>query len=73
MALLNGLKKVVRKASGRPPPRLLTVEKAWHLTPNMIRVDFTGPELDGFPGGNCKLMLPEPGESREAFADRLVN
>ncbi|MEM7058041.1 MAG: siderophore-interacting protein [Pseudomonadota bacterium] len=74
---MNDLKKVVRKVSGRPPPRLLTVEKAWFLTPNMIRVDFTGPELDGFPegreGGNCKLMLPEPGESRAAFADRLIN
>ncbi len=41
----------------------------------MIRVCFAGPELEGFPegreGGNCKLMLPEPGESRSDFAKRL--
>ncbi|MEM7522379.1 MAG: siderophore-interacting protein [Pseudomonadota bacterium] len=77
MTVLSGIKQAVRKASGRPAPRLLTVERAWRLTPNMIRVVFTGPELDGFPegreGGNCKLMLPEPGESREDFASRLVN
>ncbi|MEM9138553.1 MAG: siderophore-interacting protein [Pseudomonadota bacterium] len=77
MTIISGLRKAVSKAAGRPAPRLLTVEKAWFLTPNMIRVDFTGPELDGFPegreGGNCKLMIPEPGESRAAFADRLAN
>ena len=58
-------------------PRLLTVKRAWRLTPNMIRVTFAGPELAGFPegreGANCKLMLPEPGEARAQFADRLVN
>ena len=62
-------------ARGRPAPRLLTVKAAWHLTPNMIRVTFAGPELASFPegreGGNCKLMLPEPDESRESFAKRL--
>lgn len=77
MTLLNGLKQKVRKMAGRPAPRLLTVEKAWYLTPNMIRVDFTGPELEGFPegrdGGNCKLMLPEPDETKDAFSDRLLN
>ncbi|QQA45088.1 siderophore-interacting protein [Pelagovum pacificum] len=60
----------------RPAPRILTVRKAWHLTPNMIRVTFAGPELADFPegreGANCKLILPEPGETREAFADRLA-
>ncbi|MEO1550652.1 MAG: siderophore-interacting protein [Pseudomonadota bacterium] len=58
-------------------PRLLSVKRAWHLTPNMIRVVFAGPALDGFPegreGGNCKLLIPEPGESREAFAARLTS
>lgn len=77
MAILSGLKKTVREATGRPSPRLLTVKKAWRLTPNMIRVTFAGPELAGFPqgreGGNCKLMLPEPGETREHFAKRLVD
>jgi len=42
----------------------------------MIRVVFAGPELDGFPtgreGGNCKLLLPDEGETRESFARRLA-
>jgi len=72
----NEVKRAARQG-GRPPPRLLSVKKLWYLTPNMIRVTFAGPELEGFPegreGGNCKLMLPEPGESRESFATRLVS
>ncbi|MEM7211172.1 MAG: siderophore-interacting protein [Pseudomonadota bacterium] len=71
------MKQAVGKAIKQPAPRLLTVAAAWRLTPNMIRVTFSGPELAGFPegreGGNCKLMIPEPDESRESFADRLVN
>ncbi|MEM9320494.1 MAG: siderophore-interacting protein [Pseudomonadota bacterium] len=67
----------MRKVTNRPGPRLLTVKEAWYLTPNMIRVIFAGPELDGFPegrdGGNCKLLLPEPDETRESFAERLAN
>ena len=77
MSLAAGLKQKVRKLSGRPSPRLLTVKDAWHLTPNMIRVTFAGPELEGFPdgreGGNCKLMLPDLGESRDDFAARLTD
>jgi len=75
MSVLSNLKKAVSKATGRRGPRLLTVKKAWHLTPTMIRVTFAGPELADFPvgneGGHCKLLLPEPQESRENFADRL--
>ncbi|MEM6325099.1 MAG: siderophore-interacting protein [Pseudomonadota bacterium] len=77
MTLASGIKKIARKAAGRPGPRLLTVKDAWHLTPNMIRVVFAGPELEGFPegceGGNCKIMLPELDESRDAFAQRLAD
>jgi len=77
MAVLKGIKSMTAKIIGRSGPRLLTVSKAWHLTPNMIRVIFTGPELDGFPencaGGNCKLLLPELGEPRADFAERLGN
>lgn len=73
--MADGTQTETRKPGGRRAPRLLTVKKAWRLTPNMIRVTLTGPELAGFPegheGGNCKLMLPEPGESRESFAQRL--
>jgi NADPH-dependent ferric siderophore reductase len=52
-------------------PRILNVRSAVYLSPNMIRVTFAGPELEGFPlgheGANCKLVLPRDGESREEF------
>ncbi len=77
MAILSKLAQAARQAVGRPGPRLLTVKEAFFLTPNMIRVVFAGPELQGFPegreGGNCKLMIPEPEETRESFATRLQN
>lgn len=57
----------------RPKPRILTVGGVSRLTPNMIRVTFVG--LDGVPdgceGANCKIMPPEPGESRADFAARM--
>lgn len=53
-------------------PRILTVKSARHLSPHMIRVTFSGSELEGFPAGhegaNCKLVLPRTDESRAAFA-----
>jgi NADPH-dependent ferric siderophore reductase len=77
MTLLSKVTQVARKAVGRSGPRLLTVKEAWRLTPNMIRVVFAGPELAGFPegceGGNCKLIIPDPGEARDSFAARLQN
>lgn len=77
MTLISKVAQAARKAVGRPSPRLLTVKEAWRLTPNMIRVVFAGPELEGFPegreGGNCKLMIPEVGETKDAFAARLKN
>ena len=76
MTLPSKVKQVARGAIGRSGPRLLTVKGAWFLTPNMIRVVFAGPELDGFPtgreGGNCKLMLPDPGETKDSFTQRLA-
>lgn len=75
MNILKNFSKSLRAAAGRPGPRQLTVKKAWRLTPNMIRVTFAGPELAGFPtgreGGNCKLLIPEPGETHAAFAKRI--
>lgn len=75
VSILSGVKKTLRSAVGRPGPRVLSVKDAWRLTPNMIRVTFAGPELEGFPtgraGGNCKLLLPEPDETRDAFEARL--
>lgn len=77
MSLVAGIKRTIREQFGRPGPRLLTVKTAWQLTPNMIRVVFSGPELEAFPegreGGNCKLLLPDPNETREVFAKRLAD
>ena len=61
--------------AGRRVPRLLTVSRVVHVTPNMIRVTFAGSELEGIPSGhegaNCKILLPAPGQDREAFAAQL--
>jgi len=61
----------------KKPPHVLSVKDAWYLTPNMIRVVFAGPELNGFPsgrdGGNCKLIIPDVGESKTQFLERLQN
>ncbi|WP_371156442.1 siderophore-interacting protein [Jannaschia sp. 2305UL9-9] len=53
-------------------PELLTVTHRRHVTPNMIRVTLSGIDLPpATAGAHCKVMLPEPGESRGAFATRL--
>ena len=43
----------------------------------MIRITFSGPELEGFPansaGANCKILLPSPDQSKADFADQLAN
>ncbi len=76
MNVISKLQRGLRNRPQRSGPRLLTVKDAFHLTPNMIRVIFSGPELEGFPtgcdGGNCKLLLPSPGETKEDFATRLA-
>ena len=63
-------------APKRAAPRIITVKRAYHLTPHMIRVIFAGPELAGIApdcaGANCKLLLPGAGESRADFAARLA-
>lgn len=55
----------------KPAPRILTVKDAYYLTPNMIRVTFRGPELEGIyegcAGANCKIFLPEISQSRDSF------
>ena len=77
MKLLKSAAQALRPSTRRPGPRLLTVKEARHITPGMIRVTFAGPELAGFPegreGGNCKIMIPSQDETKDAFAERLVN
>lgn len=64
-------------AQKKPAPRILTVKDAFYLTPNMIRVTFQGPELAGIyagcAGANCKIFLPEIGQSRADFEARFVD
>lgn len=61
----------------RRTPRFLTVSAARHITPNMIRVTLTAPELRDIPAGcegaHCKIMLPEDGQSAGAFAAQLAD
>jgi NADPH-dependent ferric siderophore reductase len=59
----------------KPTPRILRVKKAFYLSPNVIRITYGGPELKGLPsgreGGNCKLIIPNEGQTHEGFADQL--
>ncbi len=56
----------------KPRPRILTVDRVTRLTRNMIRVTFAGKALDGIAadraGGNCKLMIPKPGQGYDDFS-----
>ncbi len=56
----------------KPRPRILTVSRVQRLSPNMIRVTFACSALEGIAtdraGGNCKLMIPQSGQSQEAFS-----
>ncbi|MEM1274788.1 MAG: siderophore-interacting protein [Pseudomonadota bacterium] len=56
-------------------PRLLTVRRAGHISPTMIRVTLTADFVSDLPlgaeGANCKIFLPPKGEARAAFEARL--
>lgn len=75
MTLSSRIASAIKSATSPRKTRVLTVKHAWLLTPNMIRVTFAGPELDDFPegreGGNCKLLIPQPEETRADFENRL--
>jgi len=61
----------------KPAPSVLTVKDAFYLTPHMIRVVLTGPELadksEGCEGANCKIFIPKVGQTREAFTQQLTD
>lgn len=67
---------IIQKMTQKRAPRLLTVERATFVTPNMVRITFSGESLVGIPsssaGGNCKIMIPETGQSRDEFL-KLLN
>lgn len=64
------------KKPNKPVPRILTVKDAFYLTPHMIRVVLTGPELsevrEGCAGANCKIFPPEQGMTRAELADQIA-
>ena len=66
---------MAQRSKQKRPPRLMTVTAAWRLTPNMIRVTLSHPDIAqmarGIEGANCKLFLPEPGQDRDDFARQL--
>ncbi len=72
MGLIDAAKTILKP---RPSPRVLTVKHKTRLTPNMIRITFAGPEIEGIragcEGANCKLMFAAQDQSREAFALQL--
>ncbi|MFK7874481.1 MAG: siderophore-interacting protein [Paracoccaceae bacterium] len=55
----------------------MTVVTAWALTPHMIRVTLTAPEIAVMDpecaGANCKLFLPSPGQSLDDFTTQLAD
>ncbi|MEM9570395.1 MAG: siderophore-interacting protein [Pseudomonadota bacterium] len=61
----------------RPKPRLLEVVRVEPLSKNMIRVIVAGRDLEDWPegqdGGNIKLLLPEPGWTRDEFKAIIEN
>lgn len=56
-------------------PKLFTVVATRMLTPNMIRVTFTAPEIGDMDpnchGANCKLFLPTVDQTRSDFEQQL--
>ncbi|MDX2484525.1 MAG: siderophore-interacting protein [Pseudodonghicola sp.] len=64
-----------RPARGKPGARLVSVAASRRITPNMIRLTLTGPDLadvrNGCEGANCKILLPEAGQTREGFAHQI--
>lgn len=65
------------QASKKAAPRLLTVRRAQRITPNMIRITLSGPELAAIPAGcegaHCKILLPAAGQTRADFAAQLAD
>jgi len=65
----------MKAPKAKASPHLMYVSKAWHVTPNMIRVTLTGDAIRHMPqgceGANCKIFLPVPGQSASDFAIQL--
>jgi len=60
----------------RRPPRLATVKRTARVTPNMLRVTFSGNAMTGFPtdaaSANIKLLLPHDDQDQATFVASLL-
>jgi NADPH-dependent ferric siderophore reductase len=58
-------------------PCILTVKEAFYLTPHMIRLVLTSPELasrpEGCEGANCKIFIPEAGQGSNSLLNQIEN
>lgn len=59
----------------KKPPLIFTVVSALNLTPSMIRVTLTAPEIahmdSGCAGANCKLFLPQQDQTLADFMHQM--
>ena len=69
LSLRNG--KITMAQSGKRAARLAEVKQSVRLTPNMLRVTFSGEALTGFPtdaaSANIKLLLPHENQTEAAY------
>lgn len=73
----TGSKVNTNKPTQKRAPRLVTVQKVQRVSPHMTRLTLWSPEFGdvrpGCEGANCKLLLPDRGETMWAFHERLIN
>lgn len=59
----------------KKPLPILSVARVLRLSPHMIRVTLSGPEIArmaaGCEGANCKIFLPASGQTRDDFEQQL--
>lgn len=62
--------------SRRAPPRIAEVKQTRRLTPNMLRVTFSGQAMLGFPtdaaSANLKLLLPHPHQDEASYLASIL-
>lgn len=61
----------------KPIPCILIVKDAFYLSPNMVRVVLTSPELKSRPtgceGANCKIFIPKEQQRPNELIEQILN
>lgn len=61
----------------KPIPCILIVKDAFFLSPHMVRVVLTSPELESRPtgceGANCKIFIPKEKQSPDELIEQITN